>query len=328
MANLEETTPQTILKTMVRFNFQDLSKSSGVYVIFNNHNWRIYVGSTKEFKHRWADGHIGSLVGNKHKNRFLQSDFNKCKEILGHDNFLEFHILENMPGSTREERLSIEEKWLKVHFDRGKNCYNLTDRAISREGCGSKDPEETRRKHQEASRKIWQNSLYRQNQSKIQTVKTKEQWLDPKDRAQRITSMKRAWKKNPKLRENASKRMTGKLLSQETKDKISITVSANNIKLWQCEDYRNKVLEGRKRSWAKDIARKQAAAELIRKISSKTYILCSPDGTVETIINLQEFCRNHKDNLLPGELSKVARGLRQNYKGWRLPPKPNLPDNM
>jgi group I intron endonuclease len=118
---------------MAQFSYNGLSKSSGIYVIFNNHNWRIYVGSCKEFKNRWTNGHFKSLLRNKHHNKFLQADFNKCKKLLEHDDFLEFHVIEHMPNSTKEQRLEVEEKWLKVHFDNGKICYNLTDRAISRE---------------------------------------------------------------------------------------------------------------------------------------------------------------------------------------------------
>lgn len=123
---------------MVQFNYNGLSKSSGVYIIFNNHNWRLYVGSTVEFKNRWTVGHYKSLLKEKHSNKFLQADFLKCRELLGHDDFLEFHVLEHIPNSTREERLQVEEKWLKIHFDGGKNCYNLTDKAISREGFSDK----------------------------------------------------------------------------------------------------------------------------------------------------------------------------------------------
>lgn len=34
----------------------------------------------------------------------MQVDFNKTKELLGHDDFLEFHVLEVMEKSTKEER--------------------------------------------------------------------------------------------------------------------------------------------------------------------------------------------------------------------------------
>lgn len=138
---------------MVQLNYNGLSLSSGIYVIFNSHNWRIYVGSAKEFKHRWKS-HVSALVHGKHSNKFLQADYDKCKADLGHDDFLEFHVLQNMPGSAREQRLEIEEKWIKVHFDNGKQCYNLIDKAISREGFGLKNPEETTRRKSAAGKRL------------------------------------------------------------------------------------------------------------------------------------------------------------------------------
>lgn len=140
---------------MTHFNYNGLANSGGIYIIFNSHNWRIYVGSTMRFKTRWNDGHVRSLLLNKHSNKFLQADFNKCKTLLGNDDFLEFHIIQNMPGSTKQERLGEEEKWLKVHFDHGKNCYNLCDRAISREGTGAKDSTKTSKLISDASLKRW-----------------------------------------------------------------------------------------------------------------------------------------------------------------------------
>lgn len=165
---------------MVQFNYSGLSKSSGIYVIFNSYNWRIYVGSTKQFFKRWIDGHYKSLLRNKHSNKFLQADYNKCKEEHGHDDFLQFHVIEDMPCSTREERLAIEEKWILVHFDNGKQCYNLCAKAISREGSKSKNIEETRKRCSERSKGFWQDPKYLAKNpcgtSKEKSERLKKRW--------------------------------------------------------------------------------------------------------------------------------------------------------
>ena len=146
---------------MVQFNYNGLANSGGIYVIFNSYNWRIYVGSTQRFKTRWKDGHTRTLLSGRHSNKFLLADFNKCREMLGHDDFLEFHIIKDMPNTTKEERLLEEEIWLRIHFDQGKNCYNLCDRSISREGFPAKDKEATRQLISENSLKMWANSEFR-----------------------------------------------------------------------------------------------------------------------------------------------------------------------
>ncbi len=53
------------------------SKCGGIYKILNTTNGRFYYGSTKKFKNR-CQGHFSSLRANKHKNTFLQRDYNKC----------------------------------------------------------------------------------------------------------------------------------------------------------------------------------------------------------------------------------------------------------
>jgi group I intron endonuclease len=83
---------------MMQFNYNGQANEPGIYVIFNTQKWRIYVGQAQCFKVRWRQ-HISSLTNNKHQNRFLQADFNQC----GMGAF-EFHVLEIMPNSTKEER--------------------------------------------------------------------------------------------------------------------------------------------------------------------------------------------------------------------------------
>jgi group I intron endonuclease len=119
--------------------YQEHSLKSGIYKIVSTHTNRIYVGQAKEFKARW-NGHKRSLLNGKHQNKFIQADFNKCREELGHDNFLEFHVLEILEGSTKEERSVREKQWIAHWFDNGKQCYNLTLKAVSREGSHNKKP--------------------------------------------------------------------------------------------------------------------------------------------------------------------------------------------
>ena len=148
---------------MAILNYNGKSKSSGVYVIFNNLNWRVYVGSCKEFKTRWSYscGHLSTLQKNVHKNKFLQADYNKCKLLTENDDFLEFHILEDLPNSTKAERLVAEEKWIAIHYGNRNRCYNMVKKPTSSEGCiqktgkqhhnyGRKASEETKEKLRKA----------------------------------------------------------------------------------------------------------------------------------------------------------------------------------
>lgn len=134
----------------MKFNYEEHSLKPGIYKILNTHTNRIYIGQAKEFKARW-NGHKRSLIAQKHQNKFLLNDFVKCREQLGHDDFLEFHVLEVMEESTKEQRNQREEEWITKWFDNGKNCYNLISKAVSREGIKDRSPEASFQRRSRAS---------------------------------------------------------------------------------------------------------------------------------------------------------------------------------
>lgn len=265
---------------MVHFNYNGLSESSGVYLIFNNHNWRVYVGSAKRFHTRWKYGHLGSLLNNKHQNKFLQADFVKCKQELGHDDFLEFHVLQNMPGSTREERLSAEDNFLKIHFDTGKQCYNLTATATSREGSFDKNQRETSEKISAALKRFYLDSENRKKQSL---------------RLKGIPKIKRSEEHRKKI----SLFKAGKLHSEETKKKMSESHKTESA------------LEKLRLNYEKH---KISTIEAQRKAVSKKHILITPDGETIEVFNLNKFCR--ENGLKSSGFSNLLRLKRKKYKGW------------
>lgn len=113
---------------------------SGIYKIYNKLNKRIYIGSCKNFYSRWSK-HKNNLITNKHKNKYLQNDWNKC----GEENF-EFKILDII-DSGKEDRLFVKQIYLNYYYDFKNNCYNIKRFAVSSDGnCWSKNPEETKKK--------------------------------------------------------------------------------------------------------------------------------------------------------------------------------------
>jgi group I intron endonuclease len=132
------------------------SKDPGIYEIRNRHTNRSYIGQASRFQERWIEGHKSSLLRNAHRNPFLQRDFNKCKEILGHDDFLEFHIIQTMPKSTPEKRDTKELYWIAKYKKAGIKLYNL----IEEESGNYIFSEETRQKMSETKKLQWQNHDY------------------------------------------------------------------------------------------------------------------------------------------------------------------------
>jgi group I intron endonuclease len=101
--------------------------SGGIYKIVNVENGRVYVGSTTHFRKRFMS-HQNALESNRHQNRFLQNDWNKC----GADKF----IIEVVEVIKEKEQIIIREQFfIDQHYDNQKNCYNIRkDAADSRVG--------------------------------------------------------------------------------------------------------------------------------------------------------------------------------------------------
>lgn len=250
------------------------------------------MGSSKCFQVRWFQHHK-SLAQNKHQNKFLQSDFNKCRELLGNDDFLEFHILEVMPDSSKEQRLLAEERWIQVHFDKGQQCYNLCSRAISREGNLSKDPRETARKCSETQKRLWSEPIERQKR------------IEGKDGQRR---------KNMGL---ASKQVWEELSEAAKQKKISNLLS---VRGWpkgskHKEDSKQSMRKTRKEKYPFDSPEYQRLVDFGLR-NAKTAKLVDPNGVIHEITNISAFCR--KMGFRKQSVLELTNGKRDNYKGWKM----------
>ena len=118
-----------------------LSFKSGTYEITNAVNGRRYVGSSIDLVRREND-HFSSLKKNKHRNSFLQNDFNKCGSTA-----FKFSILERCETGLLLEK---EQQLLDSCWDGKKRCYNIRKKAqlcseeakliLGKEFSGNKNP--------------------------------------------------------------------------------------------------------------------------------------------------------------------------------------------
>lgn len=126
----------------MKIDYKGQANSNGIYRIINTVNQRVYYGSAKRFKSRFAS-HNNLLLNNKHSNAFLQFDYNKCGTMA-----FVFEVVELVEG-TKQDRLKREQFYIDQYFDGGKNCYNLRkDVCDTREGKGNTqvtDPVKDRR---------------------------------------------------------------------------------------------------------------------------------------------------------------------------------------
>lgn len=96
---------------------------SGIYIITNKVNGKIYIGESLDIYRRWHKEHIPQLRKGCHYNTGLQEDFNK----YGEGNF-DFDILERYsednPIVTKARILILESYFLTAFKDSGISTYN------------------------------------------------------------------------------------------------------------------------------------------------------------------------------------------------------------
>lgn len=249
-------------------------EASGIYQIRNTVNGKIYVGSAKCFRKRWAV-HMHGFRHSKHPNRYLMRAWGK----YGAEAF-RFEILEtcNLP-----ELIVREQFWI----DTLRPSYNLAPKAGN---ClGVKHSEETRRRVSErnkgnkyalgkspsakcreaVSRANKGRKGHKRSASSVEATARAHRGMKRSDETRRRISESRKGKKlkeprSAEYRMAVSLRCKGRKISDEHMsafqagrkrqvytDERRQKVSENFKKQWADPEYRKKVLEKRKLTLAK-----------------------------------------------------------------------------
>lgn len=111
---------------------------SGIYVILNTKNGKVYLGKARDIPSRWKD-HRRSLNGGYHYNLYLQRAWNKYGEEA-----FKFCKLEYCPADRLDER---ERHHIAIYKARGL-CYNIADGGDG--GSGVKHSADTRARMSES----------------------------------------------------------------------------------------------------------------------------------------------------------------------------------
>jgi hypothetical protein len=279
------------------FFYEGCSKIPCIYEIRNVQSNRRYIGQTIRPKDRWTRGHKQSLLRNVHRNKYLQNDFNKCFQQLGHTDFLEFHILETLPDSTQTTRSEKEQFWIKrqkKHFE----LYNMID--VCNQNYIHK--EETKIKISLAKKQYYSTPEGRNLIIKLAEHKYGKSYeeLYGSDKAleirKKISDYKLIEKNKPEVKENLRKLLSG----------------ITEIERYGVE---KAALIKEKKSKARKGKYVGANSPNYKKISDIRLI--SPDGKIYTCISgIKEFSSIH--NLAPNHLSELLSGKRKSHKGWTL----------
>jgi len=190
--------------------------NSGIYVIVNEINGKVYIGSTKDLKGRWA-GHRASLRHDNHENSHLQHSWNKYGEGA-----FEFGILEYLDDL--DELVKAEQFWMDIYREEGKELYNfgLVAAAPAR---GYRHTEEAKQKLREAN---LGKKLSKETRYKIGKAKMGNQYAlgckRSKETRQKISESLKGRKMPPKSKEAKlkwSRARMGHPVSLETCQRIS-----------------------------------------------------------------------------------------------------------
>ena len=313
---------------------QEQAKLSGIYIIRNKINNKIYVGSAVNLQNRfWI--HISRLRADKHVNKHLQASFNKN----GEESFT-FNLLEIVED--REQLISREQHFIDILQPH----YNMCKQAGRPPAIEWTD--EMRIKHKETMR------------NRVLSTESKQRMIDALTRG-RITYFAKPKEERLEHGRKIGDALRGRKLSKEHIEKCRLARLGTIL----TEDHKQAIREANSNSYivisptaeryeintgllifAKQHSLDESAlAHVARgeykhhkgwqcflaenftedkvqdpstfKIKGETvYIVTRPDGEEESTTNLYEFARQYG---LDGScLRKVSKGLLSQHKKYRV----------
>ena len=177
---------------------------SGIYIIKNLINNKLYVGSAININNIW-DKHISDLKLNKHHSIKLQRAWNKYGSINFKFDVLEFCI---------DEKLLIQEQYWIDNLEVYKNGYNCRPKANSNFGLNFTEEHKIKIGNSNRGKKRTEISREKMSNSKKGTTLSEEH-------KKKISDSMKKHKKSVEHKENLSRSLKGKIVSEETKIKMS-----------------------------------------------------------------------------------------------------------
>jgi group I intron endonuclease len=183
---------------------KDLTKQTGVYLIRNVVNGKLYVGSTQNFKFRWQT-HQSLLKRGKHHSWKLQKDFN----FYGIDSF-EFKPL-----------LICEIKDLEFFEQRTIEKFNVVSDGYNVSDC-VEAPFRGREHSDETKRQIAEAGLGNQN---AKGSKSRIGQVNSEEHRQKISKAQKGCKRDPELVKRSADKLRGRVGEQHHTEKTKTKLS-------------------------------------------------------------------------------------------------------
>jgi group I intron endonuclease len=222
---------------------------SGIYLIKNIENKKVYIGSAVNIDKRWKK-HKADLEKGKHHSCLLQRAWNK----YGEQSF-KFEIIEEVLNP--EHLLSYEQVYLDYYKsyenDKGYNIckvagstYGITYTEESKKkisesnkgkNAGKKHSDQTRKKMSEAQNKP-------EIKNKLSTIRTGKRLSE--ETKQKIREARIGKNLSEEIKNKMSQAKIGKKHSEQTKKKIGESNKGRNIGVKHSEEHKRKISEAMK----------------------------------------------------------------------------------
>lgn len=182
-------------------------KISGIYVIRNVINNKVYIGSAVDLNNRWFS-HRNNLINNKHVNKHLQASFNK----YGIDNFI-FEILEYVVD--KNCLIDREQNWIDFFNPE----YNIRKVAQNNTGLRWSLSEEIKQKARDKNMIPWNKG--KKGISNETSIKMKLSWEKRRENGKDKPMLGKKHSEETIEKMKGNKNAEGRIVSDETKEKIS-----------------------------------------------------------------------------------------------------------
>lgn len=327
----------------MREQVKHLSKKVGVYCIINKVNSKMYVGSSRDISKR-VKGHERELRRNNHRNRYLQSAYNKYGESSFEVKVLKLCSEKNLikqeqifmnkyqtttPGCGYNlairadgKRLSEEQRKYLSEVKKGKKMSAEAKLKMSKAQKGRKHSEETKKKISRA------NKGHKPTEFALQKA---QEWRKDPVRSKKIKQIigeksRKTWEKRRKDPELMKQYMSNMLEKQKEAFELKKMKGEKINKGWKgrkhSEETKKKISEANKgqkptefclekgKEWRKDSVRVEKAKRIIGEKSKKMW---------EKLKQNPALMKQHIHNMLEGKRkAKEKRELKLKERGGSI----------
>lgn len=183
-----------------------IPRNSGIYLIANIKNGKVYIGQAVSFRKRWND-HKRKLNIQCHCNKHLQAAWNKYGEKA-----FKFRVLEFCSVDQLNER---EQHFLNIYMPKG-ICYNIAQDVTA--------PMRGRKMDEEFSRKIserFKGKKFTEDHVQKMTEARKNRSPLTEEARKRMSDAHKGKTISPEQRRKLSEANKGRMVSEETRRKLS-----------------------------------------------------------------------------------------------------------